>query len=315
MRTTRHSVLCPALLGAVMALLVAGCGGGEGSPVEEADPGGQAAVGGARGGGGGGVVDESGSPCPGCAPGGETSDIGGTPSICSLFTKRDLVSEAEANALGFDVTSVRERAERPIEATLRWLPQATEAGEPAEGYEPETEVRASITVRSYVHEYPDPDLCDGTTCRGDEGSGEIIEVQQADCYSLLFVGADVTLETLDGALSAQSLDDPDVVGTDSIALLLLGPEGLVNHDPPGGTVNFDLADVTGSLRIFPHVPEPYVGVLYADFIFAEPQTRGFLSVNVFPDWDAIAGEDGTGGADIPSELSSYTPLRAEWPAN
>jgi hypothetical protein len=250
-----------------------------------------------------------GSPCPSCHPlaGGETSDFG-SKSACTLFTKSSLVDASEATALGFDVEPVRALIERPIDAKLRWQARETDGGSEAQGYQAQTVLHATLTVRSYLYERPDPDYCDGVTCSDPNADGTPIEARQEECEPLHFVGADIELETLDGAVSVSLRDDPENIGRDTVAVLRLDMD---EDDYLGSTAQSDLLDVTGSLELFPEVPEPYVGSLFISFDFRPEATHGQLSVGVWPDWDNL-GTDA--GSKIAPGLSYYGPLVGDWSA-
>jgi hypothetical protein len=236
------------------------------------------------------------SVCPDCAPfapGGETSDFGSELAACTLAYETREVTAAEAHELGFDVATIADAMEQPIDAALTWRASESEGGGPASGFEPETRVRGTIDVRSYTHYWLDPELCDGTMCTLDDGT----ETEQASCpeHYILFK-ASGELATDDGALEATFPEQPVwILSKDS-------------GDTISVAARADLSAVHGSLRIDPAIPTPRIGALDLSLEIPQSGQRGALQISVYPDWDHPPPDAGT----IPRELSYYAPLEGRW---
>lgn len=232
------------------------------------------------------------SDCVPFDPGGETSDFGSEIAACVVAYRSREVSATQAEQLGFDVESVVDAMEQPIDAAFSWRASASKGGGPAQGFDPETRVRGQIEVRSFTHYKLDETLCDGTTCTLEDGT----QTEQASCPEHILFAASGELETDDGAIEATFLEQP-------VWMLVHGRDDQISV-----AAGADLSTVHGTLRIEPAITEPHIGVLELSLEVRESGQRGALNVGVYPDWDRRAPDAG----DLPAELSYYSPLEGRW---
>lgn len=235
--------------------------------------------------------------CPECTPASSgKSDSASSLAACGLaYLKRD-VDQAEAEKLGFPVTAGAERIERPIDTPMTWVPKESDGGGPASGYERKTRIRGRFNVDSYAYGELDPERCDGTFCKLEDGS----TTEQAPCperYLMMRVSGE--LETLDGAIAAKF------------------PMRAVNLRLPGQVDDLvvaayaDLSEVRGSLKIDPRAPVSTVGQLDLSLQFEDDERKGYgvLSVSVYPDWENLS-QDGRSSAV--GRYAYYSPIEAQW---
>jgi hypothetical protein len=280
-----------------VAAWVVGCDGDDEGPEpgdERAEAGGGASRG--AGNGSGGDQAPTGGVCPSCQAGGETSDFGsGSQAACALALIERELDFAEAEALGFAVAAQRDAIEVPIDEPMRWNAQQTEAGGPATGFEPETRVTLTLSMESIAHFELDPEQCDSETCELDGGT----QTEAEPCRTYIKVYARGELSTADGAIEVTFEPQP--------VRVLYGDAEEIRDLSVAAQAN--LADVRGSLRVDPLVPEPYVGRLDLSLQYGPDGTLawGDIDISVYPDWDNLP-ED----SDIPSELSRYHPLRGHF---
>lgn len=174
--------------------------------------------------------------CPTCPQtGGESTDFGGTPTLCGgLKTKVD-ISEQEARALDFDIDVLVATVERKLEGTLTWdAPEAKAFVELPAGYETTTRILVASTITGYHHARLDPSICRDGVCTRAGAS-----VMESECPDHLELDTQVTLRTEDGAVEATMTgyvlqDRPD------------GP-----FERPAGSAWVDLADVRGAMNVVP----------------------------------------------------------------
>jgi hypothetical protein len=233
--------------------------------------------------------------CADCVPfdpGGETSDFGSEIAACVVAYRPREVSAAQAEQLGFDVESVVDAMEQPIDAAFSWRASASKGGGPAQGFAPETHVHGKIEVRSFTYYELDETLCDGTTCTLEDGT----QTEQASCPEHILFAASGELATDDGAIEATFLEQP-------VWMLVHGRDGEVSV-----AAGADLSTVHGTLRIDPAITEPHIGVLELSLGVVDSGQRGVLDVGVYPDWDHRSPDAGP----LPSELAYYSPIEGRW---
>jgi hypothetical protein len=211
--------------------------------------------------------------CAGCQPevGGETGDLGGEFTPCWGLVVREPVDAAQATALGFDVAELERRIAQPIDTALAWEASETRGGKPATGFDTMTRVTATVSSRrSYQHVRPDPQYCDGTTCRFPGMS-----VPEATCPRRLETDVDVHLETADGAI--------DVTLTGSAWRAIAGSEGEGAFFEPLVllTTRAKLSDIHGTLRVHPDPgAKAYLPWLQLDVWLGPSSLYGEISPNV-----------------------------------
>jgi hypothetical protein len=141
------------------------------------------------------------------------------------------------------------------------MPQPTQLGAAAAGYEAQTRVQGNARITSYTHIGLDPNACDGMTCRVASTEEEMI------CSDRLEVGVDAELRTLDGAVTAE------VKGYG-----LYGRAGFPFFEVPAGSMFANLRDVSGTLQLFPLQGYPVEhGRLLVDLFFGAERTRGSMT--------------------------------------
>jgi hypothetical protein len=211
--------------------------------------------------------------CAGCQPevGGDTGDLGGDPTPCWGLVIREPVDVAQATALGFDVAELERRIAQPIDMPLAWEASETRGGRPATGYSVMTRVAATVSSRrSYQHVRPDPQYCDGTTCRFTGGS-----LPQATCPRRLETDVDVQLRTADGAI--------DVALTGTAWRAIAGSEGEGASFEPLVvlTARAKLSDIHGALRVYPDPgAKSYLPWFSLNVLLGPNSLYGELSPNV-----------------------------------
>jgi hypothetical protein len=226
---------------------------------------------------------------PALPRGGETSEFG-LQAACVSALRYQEVDRAQAEDIGFGVDEYTRVVEMPLDLPMRWLAEDSEAGGPALGYEQDTRLRLTLEIEGFEYAELDPARCDDTSCTLEDGTTTEVD----GCEPFVFVRARGEFETADGAVEATLESQP-------ISLLRAG------EVEPVAAARVDLTQVRGTLRIDPAIPEPYVGVIHLSlqYLPAGELQYAVLSVDVYPDWDAL-GED---AHEIPSELSSYRPLQ------
>ncbi len=243
------------------------------------------------------TAPSSDSVCRMCAPtvGGETSDFGGVVGPCGAVSRRVAIEPDDAKLHGFDATRIEQLIRREIDAVLTWRPHPVRSGKPATGFEPITRVRGKVVTGTYSHYRPDPEFCDGVTCRRED-----VDVQQGTCRHALYVEIEAGLKTLDGSIEAMLKGEAaqwlrgdaytyanlrDVRG----ALRLSPPPDALDDDPGPDATRRD---------------HPFPGTLMVKLRFMDEDTYGTMKLSIW--WQSIA-DGGFWG------LEQYAPLRATWP--
>jgi hypothetical protein len=249
--------------------------------------------------------------CPLCEPrlGGESSDFEGDLPVCFGFMQRRPVTDEQAQALGFDIASIRSRVEREFSAPLRWsedeprpLDSSPPASMPPSGFLPEASIHGVVTAASeMVVAELDPELCDAA------GNCQLSlppEVVACADDARSFVS---TLElTLEIGTSDQAIE----------SATLSGVTRLVKGETPSvvfGEFDGDLTLVQGALRI--GATEPHFGRLGATLGFWPTAVRGQLTPEVFSE-EPDARVTYTVPDDTPFSPSwRYAPLTGLWPGD
>jgi hypothetical protein len=253
----------------------------------------------------------SGSLCPTCLPsvGGESSDFEGDLPLCAGFVRRRFVTDAQAEAAGYEIAGVRARVAREFEAPLRWREEAPRAFElapaaamPPSGFTPETSIRGVVSAASEVaFAELDPAFCDAA---GVCPIGGEEPVRCADYVASIAPTLDLTLtlETDDDAIRAATLTS---------RLRLTGGEA------EGSLVEFDgdLALARGTLRIGSGISDPHWGRLRAMLAFWPTTVRGMLTPELYPGELGIHDSNGQVVEYPSSPRSRYAPLSAHWPGD
>jgi hypothetical protein len=251
-----------------------------------------------------------GSLCPSCQPsvGGESSDFEGDLPACAGFVRRRLVTEAQAEAEGYEVAGIRARVAREFDAPLRWREEAPRAFElapsaamPPSGFTPETSIHGVVSAASEVAIAElDSAFCDaaGVCPIGGEEAMRCADYVASIAPTLELT---LTLETADDAIRSATL-------TSRL--------GLISGEAQGSLVEFDgdLALAQGTLRIGAGISEPHWGRLRAMLAFWPTEVRGTLTPELYP--GELGKQDSNGQVEYPSSpRSRYAPLSASWPGD
>lgn len=254
----------------------------------------------------------TGDVCPLCEPrlGGESSDFEGDLPVCYGFMRRRPVTDEQAQALGFDIASIRSRVEREFTAPLRWSdgPQpfapSPPVSMPPSGFLPEASLHGVVTAASeMVVAELDPEFCDAA------GNCQLSlppEVVACAGEARSFVS---TLElTLEIGTSDQAIE----------SATLSGVTRLVKGEAPSvvlGEFDGDLSLVQGALRIGLAAAEPHFGLLAATVGFWPTAVRGQLTPEVYSEAPDTRAVD-TLPDDTPSAPTwRYAPITGLWPAD
>ncbi|MEO8179072.1 MAG: hypothetical protein ABI895_09585 [Deltaproteobacteria bacterium] len=219
--------------------------------------------------------------CPAAQLGGESSDFGGSRDVCVFIEQKTPIDATRATQLGFDVPTLQRRVQREFNETLLWTPRELRGGGPATGYELETRIRGTVTIRSYAYVGLDPEACIGTRCQ--------INTDEHECFDRLELGLDAQFRTLDGALEASAT-----------GYGLQGRSGN-SFESPAGSLFTSLRDVHGTLQLFPDKGKSIRrAVLIANMYFKEERTEGELSAYLELANDSVS-------------VTTYIPLFGQWP--
>jgi hypothetical protein len=234
--------------------------------------------------------------CPTCEPEviGDTGDLGGELTACWGNRAPEVVDAARAAELGFDVEGMERAASRPVDAPLTWL--ASEdvfGGDAASGYSSEpTTISVHVqSLRSYRHMRPDPQYCDGTTCRFPGAT-----VPQSTCPRSLETDVRAEIMTADGAVRASlaGIAMQVIAGSEGEGDGLASMKAHIDASAP-------LSEVEGSLRVYPKQGAMgYRTRLRVHMRCSEDATTGSISPSVF-----IVETENTG--------TDYWPLRGSFP--
>jgi hypothetical protein len=251
--------------------------------------------------------------CPLCEPrlGGESSDFEGDLPVCYGFMRRRPVTDEQAQALGFDIASIRSRVEREFSAPLRWSedePQPLEpsppGGMPPSGFLPEASIQGVVTAASeMVVAELDPEFCDAAGNCQLSLPPELIAC--ADDAASFVSTLELTLEigTSDRAIESATLS---------------GVTRLVKGEAPSvvfGEFDGDLSLVQGALRIGLGATEPHFGLLTAAVGFWPTAVRGQLTPVVYSEAPDTRAVD-TLPDDTPFSPSwRYSPITGLWPGD
>lgn len=225
--------------------------------------------------------------CAACEPEriGDTGDLGGSQTPCWYYRAPEPVDAARATELGFDVDALESAIARPIDMAMEWRVSESGAigGGPAGGYDPLTHVMVRVqSVRVYRHMRPDPQYCDGTTCRWPGGA----EALQATCARTLETDVEVEVATADGAVRGTLIGTAMQVraGTDEGAGLAAW-DGLVTAAAP-------LSAIEGSLRLDPQRgAQGYRTELRVNLWQSAAEVNGELSPRIFIETSDATGVD------------------------
>jgi len=225
--------------------------------------------------------------CAACEPErmGDTGDLGGSQTACGYFRAPEPVDATRAAELGFDVEALESAIARPIDMPMEWRSSsgASVGGGPARGYDPLTNVTVRVrSARVYRHMRPDPQYCDGTTCRWPGGDAE----PQANCARTLETDVQVEVATADGAVRGTLVGAAMQVrsGAEQGAGLAAW-DGLVEATAP-------LSEIEGSLRLDPQRgAQGYRSELYVLLQHSAAATNGELIPRVFIETSDNTGVD------------------------
>jgi hypothetical protein len=223
--------------------------------------------------------------CAACEPErlGDTGDLGGEQTPCWGYRAPEPVDATRAVELGFDVEALESAIARPIDMPMEWRTSDNPwAGGPARGYDPLTNVTVRVrSARVYRHMRPDPQYCDGTTCRWPGGDAE----PQANCARALETDVQVEVATADGAVRGTLFGTAMQVHGGSEATGLAAWTGLVEATAP-------LSQIKGSLRLDPQRgAQGYRSELYVHLLHSAAAARGNLVPRVFIDTSDFTGID------------------------
>ncbi len=241
--------------------------------------------------------------CPSCEPsaGGETGDFSGTQSVCTLLLAPAPIEEAEARALGYDPAELRRRLTQALDLPLMWRVPGSQLDpprvidesrfemRPPTGFSQE-ETRISLSVHAtdaLIHVRPDPDYCDGSTCRRALENGTMIDVPQTSCEASLNLDVTIDVETADGAVRGTLKGRAEKVSSRDLTVLATA----------------DLTQLAGKLRLWPKTGfGKLTGTLWLTLELEDAATHGDLSPTVFF-WD-----------DREEEAQVYSPISAAFPS-
>lgn len=184
--------------------------------------------------------------CGTCSAGGQTTDFGGglraQPTPCEESEQATPISEQEARAAGFG--SAIALLARSFTSSFVWTAREAETGEPATGYQPNTD--ASAETRLAAFERLTPSL--------------------VGCEERLRVTLELELQTHDGALAiAGSLRSTVTAG----------------EAEPWAFGRLDLTTGEGSLRVHPSTLEPpLLGNFNALLYFSPSEVRGDVWIEI-----------------------------------
>lgn len=229
--------------------------------------------------------DAPGPICAACEPErmGDTGDLGGSWTSCWGYRAPELVDPVRAAELGFDVAALESAISQPIDMPMAWQSSSSDSpgGGPAQGYDPLTRVEVRVrSARVYRHMRPDPQYCDGTTCRWPGGDSE----PQANCARTLETDVQVEVATADGAVRGTLVGRAMQVRAgiqegDGLAEWV----ALVDASAP-------LSEIEGSLRLDPQPgAQGYVTGLHVFLRHSATTVLGELSPRIFIETSDITG--------------------------
>lgn len=218
---------------------------------------------------------ESGAPL---VAGGESSDFEGNPDECVGLLFRDPVLLDDADPPGFDVPALRQVLERDFSASFAWVVALPSV--PGErrvdatsvtGFSPETTVSGSIHLLGsgdYLH--LDPERCDVDTgiCPLSEPFAGELNCGLRKAPGWLELDVEVSLRTGDGAIDVSTTRGRALVRPNRPIAVAVGP--------------LDLTRLSGTLRLEPAHPGPYVGSLNIDISATPAGMRGSVSPRIAP---------------------------------